>query len=65
MSSSDPGASADRAGASALVSASMSGWRWLPLSVIVILLDQLTKAWVVRVLEVRRNGADDVSRRGP
>lgn len=55
MSSSDPGASADRAGASALVSASMSGWRWLPLSVIVILLDQLTKAWVVRVLDYAEN----------
>jgi signal peptidase II len=29
------------------VSAAGSGWRWLPLAVLVVLLDQASKAWVV------------------
>src|SRR6202046_1639218 len=29
------------------MSALGSGWRWLPLSVVVIALDQLSKAWIV------------------
>jgi signal peptidase II len=30
------------------MSAAGSGWRWLPLAVLVLALDQLSKAWIVR-----------------
>lgn len=33
------------------VSAWQSGWRWLPLAALVILLDQITKAWIQRHFE--------------
>lgn len=39
-----------RAGA-AMSSVAASGWRWLPLSAVIIVLDQLTKLWVVRSFE--------------
>ena len=29
------------------MSAAASGWRWLPLAVLVVVLDQLSKAWIV------------------
>jgi signal peptidase II len=34
-------------GASALLPAGRSGWRWLPLAALVIIADQLAKAWIV------------------
>lgn len=38
-----------------MVSAWRSGWRWLPLAAVVIVLDQITKLWVLRTFEYAEN----------
>ncbi len=50
MSDAHPGESGPRAGAQPAarqLPAAASGWRWLPLALLVIVLDQLAKAWMV------------------